>query len=146
MPESVGATAVTFSPDGRWIAYVSGESGRMGTYVRTIDPGGRLGPKTLIAEETQDPRWSRNAATGRLELVYLKDNDMMAVSISGAPRASVGEPRRLFDAGELRLLRAATLPDGRWLAIQRSEEEAQERRIRIVQNWFDELRRLVPAQ
>ena len=146
MPESVGAEAVTFSPDGRWIAYGSRESGRMGTYVRTIDPGGRLGPKILVAEGTEEPGWSRTAAAGRLELVYLKGNDMMAVSIGGAPRASVGEPRRLFDAGELRLRRTATLPDGRWLAIQRSEEEAQERRIRIVQNWYDELRRLVPPR
>jgi serine/threonine-protein kinase len=146
MPGSVDATALTFSPDGRWIAYGSGESGRMGTYVRTIDPGGRLGPKFLVAEGTELPVWSRTAAGDKLELVYLQGSDVMAVSIGGASRASVGEPRRLFDAGELRLLSVAALPDGRWLAIQRSEEEAQERRIRIVQNWFDELRRLVPAR
>ena len=90
-----------FSPDGRWVAYVSDESGRNEVYVRTFSPatattGSDTGGKWLISTAGgTEPRWRGDGK----ELYYLApDNMMMAVEISANPAFSAGVPKALFQA------------------------------------------------
>ncbi|HSS43833.1 MAG TPA: hypothetical protein VLO07_00715, partial [Thermoanaerobaculia bacterium] len=80
-----------FSPDGRWIAFSSAESGRSEVYVTPFPgPGERVRVSTSGGRR---PRWRRD---GR-ELFYVSgDNDMIAAPIRLASEAQVGAPQRLF--------------------------------------------------
>ncbi|HYM10119.1 MAG TPA: protein kinase [Bryobacterales bacterium] len=79
-----------FSPDGKWLAYVSDESGRNDVYVQPF-PG--PGPKWLVSTDGgTDPVWSKD---GR-ELFYRQGDQMMAVSAAPKAEFSASRPRRLF--------------------------------------------------
>jgi Tol biopolymer transport system component len=79
------------SPDGRWLAYVSNDSGQFEVYVRPF-----LGADRRQLVSTQGgthPRWSRS---GR-ELFYRLGQKMMAVDVSGASELAFSAPRLLFE-------------------------------------------------
>jgi eukaryotic-like serine/threonine-protein kinase len=81
-----------FSPDGRWIAYESDESGRSEVYVQPYPGlGGRL---QISSEGGSRPVWNHN---GR-ELYYINEKKVMAVPILGSPAFTAGTPRVLFEA------------------------------------------------
>jgi len=86
-------TSAQFSPDGRWIAYQSNESGSVEIYVQPF-PSGRKVP--ISGAGGVQVRWRRD---GR-ELFYLApDNQLMAVSIrldADTPSVEVGKPEPLF--------------------------------------------------
>jgi Tol biopolymer transport system component len=72
-----------FSPDGRWLAYASNESGRSEVY-DTAFPGG--GKSQISADGGGFPRWRGDGA----ELYYLSpDNAVMAVRVKGVSGASI---------------------------------------------------------
>jgi Tol biopolymer transport system component len=79
-----------FSPDGRWIAYGSDESGQGQVYVQSFPLGG--GKFQVSTEGGGSPRWR---ADGR-ELYFLSGPNMVAVPIQTSPRFEAGEPRKLF--------------------------------------------------
>ena len=84
------------SPDGRWLAYTSNESGRSEVLVQSFpEPGGRTQISTSGGTE---PVWSRD---GR-ELFYLNGDAMMAVEIRTSPTFSAGTPRLLFEGRYVR--------------------------------------------
>ena len=79
-----------FSPDGRFIAYTSNESGRFEVYVQTLPPPARKWP--ISVNGGYEPRWR---ADGR-ELYYLADDrKLMAVPVSSGA-VPFGVPRPLF--------------------------------------------------
>src|SRR5262249_9863544 len=79
----------SISPDGKWVAYVSNESGRDEVYVTSYPgPGG----KSAISTGGNQPVWGRNG-----ELFYRNRTQMMAVPISTSPMLKIGEPKLLFD-------------------------------------------------
>src|SRR5262245_3502638 len=80
-----------FSPDGRWLAYSSDETGRAEIYVTSYPaPGG----KTAISTGGgRSPRWSSN---GR-ELFYRNGRQMMVVPVAPGPTLRVGTPKLLFE-------------------------------------------------
>jgi Tol biopolymer transport system component len=81
-----------FSPDGRWIAYESGESGRSEVYVMSFS--GPAGKWQVSTRGGRDPAWS---ADGR-ELYYLtEDFKMMSVPITAGETFSPGTPQPLFN-------------------------------------------------
>ncbi len=93
--------APQFSPDGRWLAYASDESGLYEIYVQPYPgPGGKW---QISTDGGREPRWNRN---GR-ELFYRIGRKMMAVEISTQPTFSAGTPKTLFE-GEYRLLQTST--------------------------------------
>jgi serine/threonine-protein kinase len=127
------------SPDGRWVAYTSDESGKSRVYARPFPgPGGKT---PISIEWGQEPRWSHD---GR-ELFYRDPdkNQLMAVDIQTNPAFRAGQPHALFALGNVPW---DVTPDGkRFLALKEPEAAASEAKMQAVVNWFDELRRKVPA-
>ncbi len=80
------------SPDGRWIAYVSDETGRPEVYVRPF-PNVDAGKWQVSTRGGQGPRW---AQSGR-ELFYIDDSrSMMSVPVTSGANLTVGAPVKLF--------------------------------------------------
>ncbi|OFW02902.1 MAG: hypothetical protein A3H94_08800 [Acidobacteria bacterium RIFCSPLOWO2_02_FULL_60_20] len=141
-------TAPMFSPDSRWLAYVSNESGRYDVYVRPY-PG--PGEKWQISSEGgRQPAW---AHSGR-ELFYRTGDKMMVVDVTTGPSFSAGKPRMLFEglythaAGPEEVLFSnydVSPDDQRFLMIEPSQQERNATQINVVLNWFEELKQKVPT-
>ena len=130
-----------FSPDGRWLAYSSDESGRPEVYVQPFPgPGGKL---VISTDGGREPVWSPD---GR-ELFYRNGFWMMAVPIQTEPAFQAGTPRVLFE----RRSPTATSsnydvsPDGQRFVMIGLDPESRQSSVHVVLNWFDELQRLVPT-
>jgi serine/threonine-protein kinase len=82
--------APTLSPDGRWVAYVSNESGRDEVYVRPFPEGD--GRWQVSAAEGREPRWASNGG----ELFYRNADSLIAVRVRTQPTFSVGARTLLF--------------------------------------------------
>jgi Tol biopolymer transport system component/tRNA A-37 threonylcarbamoyl transferase component Bud32 len=139
--------SVELSPDGRWIAYQSDETGRPEVFLRPF-PNVGDGKVQVSSEGGTGPLWSRN---GR-EFYYLRrDEMMMAVPIApdGTPRA--GDQREMFRrSGPLADLNAVyytpwdVAADGRFIMTRSvTNSEAQPAMLVVVENWLDEVRRMV---
>jgi serine/threonine-protein kinase len=88
------------SPDGRWLAYISEESGRQEVYVRPFPNIGE-GKWQVSTDGGQQPAW---AHSGR-ELFYRNDaGDMVAVAVRTTPTFALGERDVLFDGAGYSLL------------------------------------------
>ncbi|MFZ2145978.1 MAG: protein kinase [Sedimentisphaerales bacterium] len=131
-----------WSPDGRWVAYASDESGRWEVYVEPY-PG--PGPKTMISTDGgYQPLWSRNGK----ELFYRCGYKMIAGTIETKPEFRVTRYEVLFEAPYLCQVNRVdydVAPDGRFLMIQAPQEPAPVS-VNVVLNWFEELKRLVPVE
>ncbi len=134
-----------FSPDGRWLAYVSDESGRVEVYVQPYPgPGGKW---QISTEGGTEPVWNPN---GR-ELFYRAGDKMMAVDIATQPGFAAGTPRKLFEGryelAPVPINNYDVSPDGqRFLMVKPTEQEqAAPTQINVVLNWFEELKRRVPV-
>ena len=133
------------SPDGRWVAYLSPESGRQEIYVRPFPgPGGKW---QISTEGGVAPVWARN---GR-ELFYASSptGQLMAVDITTEPTFQAGTPRVVLEEG-FRLVAGTqganydVSPDGqRFLMVQGGEANLTQ--LNVVLNWFEELKERVPV-
>ena len=126
-----------FSPDGKWMAFVSDETGDYQVYV-TAYPG----PGPTVAVSTKgglSPLWSAN---GR-ELFYRLGSKVMAATMSSTAPLGFGVPVELFDGPYTLDLRGHqredVAADGRFLMVENSDDYP----IVIVQNWAAELARTV---
>ena len=137
------------SPDGRYFAYQSAESGgRFAVYVRPY-PDVSKGRWQISTEGGTAPVWARS---GR-ELFYLDEsNTLMAVPVqTSGPQFSSGRPVKLFDTKyPATSTRYDVTPDGLRF-LMKKESSAGDRshppEMVVVLNWFDdELRRRVPAR
>jgi len=131
-----------FSPDGRWLAYQSNESGRLEVYVQPIS--GSSTKWQISAKGGDSPHWSR---AGR-EIVYRNGTKMMAVEVATAPTFKAGRPKLLFEEKYLNrnyIEYWDITPDGERFAIIRPGERQRLTRINVVLNWFEELKNKVPT-
>jgi serine/threonine-protein kinase len=124
------------SPDGRWIAYQSNQSGRPEVYVQAFPTGGRRWQ--VSTDGGTAPAWQRN---GR-ELIYRRGSAVMAVPVTMTSDFRHGSPVRLFESPQLL---ADVLPDGRFLMMV-GEVSAPVSELNVVVNWFDDLRRKVTGK
>ncbi|HEX5385129.1 MAG TPA: protein kinase [Gemmatimonadales bacterium] len=130
------------SPDGRWVAYTSDESGRNEVYVRPF-PNSSAGRWQVSNGGGAEARWS----PGGRELFYLDGAArVIAAEIATAPTFSVSSLHPLFDASGFLIdnfhQSFAVTPSGTFLfrKARRTAEEANDG-IVWVDNWFDDLRR-----
>jgi Tol biopolymer transport system component len=127
------------SPDGRWVAYASLDSGNFKVLVSARD-GGEPWP---VADGT-DPNW--NAAGN--EIYYRSGTSLMAVSVDttgGAVRV-LSEPRVVVDTFIPPYYDDHDIhPDGRTLVYVHPSGATQPREVAIVVNWFPDMHRLVTA-
>ena len=134
-----------FSPDGRWVAYLSDESGRQEIYVRPFPgPGGKM---QISTEGGTEPMWARN---GR-ELFYRNGDKMMVTAVETQPVFAASKAKLLFEAHYETSYNVFerdydVSPDGqKFLMIKAGEQETAPTQLNVVLNWSDELRRLAPA-
>jgi Tol biopolymer transport system component len=127
-----------FSPDGRWIAYVSDESGRPEIHVQAFPVPTGGGSKTLISRDggTQ-PRWRRDGK----ELFYVSlDGKMMAVDVSSGQAFKASVPKALFqvpiygDDSAQSFFRWDTMADGQRFLVDTVESSPGP--LTMVLNWM----------
>jgi predicted Ser/Thr protein kinase len=128
------------SPDGRWVAYQSFESGRPEIYVVPYPKGDQKFP--ISTDGGAIPRWSRN---GR-ELFYWSGRKMMAVDIQTNPVFRAGVPKMLFE-GTYSAAGYDVAPDGQRFLLVKPPAVLQTPadQLIVVVNWLEELRRRMPA-
>jgi len=140
-----------FSPDGRWIAYHSNETGRTEVFVRPFPARG--GKWQISVDGGSYPRWSRD---GR-KLYYRLDNAIYEVDVDGAGASFRAEtPLKLIEGPFLSLsLGGLTLadydvhPDGERFVMMQEDPEStpiQATHAVFVFDWFSELDRLTPKR
>jgi len=139
---------VRVSPDGRHLAYSSDESGGSGeVFVRALETGSTL---PISAGGGIEPRWSADGSQ-----LYFEAPDsnnlrrIMVVDIARGDTLTAGQPRELiasvpFVSWDYELA-AAT---GQFLVAgwRLNEDSLRTQEIRVVTEWFDELRRRVPME
>jgi Tol biopolymer transport system component len=138
-------TDPAFSPDGRWIAYVSDESGQRDVYVRPFQGSGKW---RVSIDGGTFPTWSR----AKPELFYgTDDGRIMVVSTSvDGESFHAGRPRlwseTRFGARASRMFDLH--PDGERFAVApaaQPQPAGKQDRLTFIFNFFDELRRVAPA-
>jgi serine/threonine protein kinase len=150
-------TEPQISPNGKWMAYTSDESGQAEVFVRPfpdVDSGGRWQVST---DGGRSPLWSPDGG----DLFYRNGDAVMAVSVTTEPNFSLETPRTLFrgkylsfsNLGNPRRLNSWDIsPDGKRFLMIKPPVEIDDpstvevpRKINIVVNWFEELKERVPV-
>jgi serine/threonine-protein kinase len=137
-----------FSPDGRWIAYTSDESGRSEVYVRRFPAGS--GKWQISDGGGSQAKWSGSAR----ELFYRNDDGLMVVPIDGSGSSfQADRPRPLLTGDFLGgtqgiSIQGFTFPDydvardGQRFVLFPRADEAQRGLVTLVTRWFDDLEKL----
>jgi len=136
------------SPDGRWLAYASDETGLTQVYVQPLAGGARV----QIPGAGHSPTWARNGT----ELLYLRGGpptEVMRLAVQPGHDPGTFAFGEAEVAGDFRYFSRRTptrqydaTAAGDLLFIGTGVETEFDREIRIVTNWFEELRRLVPVR
>jgi serine/threonine-protein kinase len=140
-----------FSPDGRWIAYTSNDSGGNEVYVRPFQGGAPSGSGKwqISTSGGRHPIWSRDGP----ELFYeTPDNRIMAASYTRKADSFAADRPRLWSNTQIRepagIWNLDLEPDGKRFAVfPRSDATGGQKgsvHVTVLLNFFDELRRRVP--
>jgi Tol biopolymer transport system component len=123
-----------FSPDGRWVAFVSEETGRPEIYVTAFD---RPGEKTRISTEGGNgPRWRSDGK----EMFYVTiDSKVMSVPVSSGDQFAIGKSALLFK-GDPRTMDYDVTADGQRFIILASTPGTQHLPFAVVLNWSANLK------
>jgi len=146
-----------FSPDGRWVAYYSNETGSDAIYVQPFPVTGAKYqiPKNDFGQNDHHPVWSSDGK----ELFYIPaPGALAAISVTTRPDVSFGNPvllpRKFTASGgsaQSDIRNYALTPDGKILGLVEASEQTQSGNpdapgFRVVLNWFEELKARVPAK
>jgi len=136
------------SPDGRWLAYQSDESGEWQVYVRPF-PDVNAGRWQVSTDGGQWPVFNPSAN----ELFFRGPSGVMALAFATEPSFTPGALTQLFPwefVGAMNR-RMAVSPDGerflllKAVSLETDDEDRPNPQIILVENWFEELKRLVPV-
>jgi Tol biopolymer transport system component len=133
-----------FSPNGRWIAYISNETGQFEVYVASFPATGAKLPISIGGGS--QPQWR---ADGRELYYYAPDRKLMAVEVNGdGPTFKVGEARPLFE------IRVAVVDqsfpgsgyytvtrDGKRFLVSSLPEASERQQINVIVNWMADLKK-----
>jgi eukaryotic-like serine/threonine-protein kinase len=136
-----------FSPDGRWLAYVTEINGREQVYLTALPEGRRV--FAVSSDGGTEPAWSRDGTT--LYYRSRSENALWSVSVGAGETPVLGRPRRLF-AGPFWSATPVrgwdVHPGGRGFLFARFgpwTPPSPVTRLSLVHNWFAELERLSPT-
>jgi serine/threonine-protein kinase len=134
----------TFSPNGKWLAYVSEESGTREVFVQSFPNRARI--TNISGGRGYEPLWARDSR----RLFFRTTDDLMVVDILDEEPFRPSAPRVLLpgaffapltnNAGSYDI----SLDGDRLLMVQYSFAEGGPRAIEIILNWFAELEQRVP--
>ncbi|MDH4197268.1 MAG: DPP IV N-terminal domain-containing protein, partial [Candidatus Aminicenantes bacterium] len=124
-----------FSPDGRWIAYSSDESGRLEIYVVSFP--GFESRRQVSTDGGIFPNWDRDGRT----LYYLQNGYLIAHEVNTEGEFSKGHAQKLFATEAVQF---EVIPGGRFLLTEHNSQPA-DTPLYIIVNWSEELQRLVPS-
>jgi dipeptidyl aminopeptidase/acylaminoacyl peptidase len=151
--------SATFSPDGRWVAYASTASAGG---VLSPDRGVFVEPYPATGERHQAPKtaldfhpvWSPDGETISYVATGGSSRPLISVPVTTRPSITFGRPVELLgvpapDIVSNRVREYDALPGGRFLSLAPPSDDVSSstpvNEIRVVVNWFDELKRLVPS-
>ena len=134
-------SGATFSPDGRYLAFVSDRTGRPEVYVRDFPSNEQ--EWVVSADGGSGPRWAANG-----ELFYRDGDRMMRVVATTEPEFRADRPEVLFEGifstTPSHLADYDVTSDGERFVMRR-DDPVERRRIHVSLDWFAELERLVPT-
>ena len=129
-----------FSPDGRYVAYTSTETGGFEIWVRSFPDGQTV--KQVSVNGGTEVVWCENG-----ELFFRAGNQWMVVAMTTEPELTWDPPRPLFktDFIDTPALSFDVSPDGQRILLFKRTREAERKKLHLVVNWFEELKQLVPT-
>ncbi len=139
--------APRFSPDGRWLAYISDETGRAEVYLLPVSPGGGRLPVTRGGGEWAE--WGRDG-----ELFFSRGTTVLSVRVDEQGRVVrpervvlesltlEGDPVNLDDMSGNSFFRV--MPDGKRFVVKFGPASLSPPYFNVILDWFDELRGTVP--
>ena len=128
---------IAVSPDGRWLAYTSNETGADEVYVRRLAEGSARWKVSTAGGIA--PRWNR---TGR-ELFFTRGDSLYSVAVLPGTDFRAGAPRALFEGRYLSSSNNVyydVAPDGRRFVFVRNQAGQSSEQMSLVLHWFDQLR------
>jgi len=132
-----------FSPDARWIAYTSNESGRSEVYVRPYPgPGGKF---QVSIDGGEEPRWAKS---GR-ELFFRNGTKWMSARVQISPEFAAQKPQVMFEGNFVNVygIEYDVAPDGaHFIMIQADEPNSPPAQLNVIINWPEQLKRQVPVR
>ena len=131
------------SPDGRWLVYISNESGQNEVYLRPFPALDRRW--TISTQGGTQALWNPNGK----EIFYRNGDKMMAVDLTTTPEVKLSAPRVLFEqryafGAGITMANYDVTRDGQRFIMVKDESGAA--RLNIVLNWLSELTRMAPAR
>ena len=147
LQEKYSESQPQISPDGRWIAYVSDESGASEVYVRPF-PEVNKGKAQVSTSGGDSPLWSPDAR----ELYYRSGDAVMMVPVESGPAFKPGKATVLFQGtySGTGVVSQVSLwdisPDGKRFLMMKEIATEAPRKINVVVNWFEELKQRVPTK
>jgi serine/threonine-protein kinase len=152
-PARYNAEWAILSPDGKWIAYDSDESGRLEVYVApypALDPRERIstagGLHPLWAPDERELYYRIGTTTGEMGRFLGQKSRVMAVSIETKPTLKAGQPRMLFEGPYFQSGHdIAVTPDGKGFILIREDDTTGPKEIEVVVNWPEELKLRAPG-
>jgi len=133
---SANVSAPAFSPDGKWLAYESTQSGRTEVYITPFPDGGAQYQVSTNGGER--PAWRHDGK----EMFYRENLRLMSVKVNtAAGKVELGNPVPLFEVAARNLNGRwfAVSPDGRFL-MNTTPASAQTQRFELLVNWSAELK------
>jgi eukaryotic-like serine/threonine-protein kinase len=144
------------SPDGKWIAYDSIETGKPEVYIApypAMEPRQRIstngGLHPLWAPDGREPHYRTGASPEALEHRALAQKTLvMGVSVETKPTFKAGQPRLLFEGPYFESGHdIAVTPDGKgFILIRESDTQTGPREMQVVVNWLEELKQRAHTQ
>jgi serine/threonine protein kinase/Tol biopolymer transport system component len=131
------------SPDGKWLAYVSDESGQNDVYLRPYPAVDRRW--TVSTQGGTQPVWNTNGK----EIFYRNNDKMMVVEVTTTPDVKLSTPRLLFEQRYaygvgITIANYDVMPGGQNFIMVKDEVTGG--RLNVIFNWFTELSRLAPRR